>query len=235
MSVVDRIKNAGTIVKAVIGLMTLFPGIAILTGLVEIPPTVGNMIYVISFSVSVLVILSIFLLTDRIQKLSNGRAVAYALAALIGGGVCLTFYVPYATSNLVPFLKDDGTADRVLKPRSPSGEILRSVMHEDPGHPTVAEYTAALQMAPNRVPLRQMMVSQSWSTMAMMLLLLVLSEALLIAPVVGLAWKLAGAAMEPDAAANEKEKAPAPAHRAARPAAPKPKKRRPGATRARRK
>jgi hypothetical protein len=197
MSVIERIRNAGLIVKAVLGLTALFPGIAILLGLVEIPPTVGNMIYVISFSVSIIVILSIFLLSDRIQALGNGRAIAMAAVTLTLGGICLTAYVPFATSHLVTFDRDDGSADRVLAPRSPSPALLGSVSHENPGRPTVAEYRAALQMAPDREQLRQMMVAESWSTMAIMLVLLVFSEALLIAPVVGLAWKAAGAAIVP--------------------------------------
>jgi len=199
MSIIERIQNAGLIVKGILALMVLLPSLTVFLKLVDIPPTVGGVIYIIGTCVSIAVILSIILLTDVIERMSNTKLVICSGLALAMGSFCLTQYAPFAFSHLVPFVREDGNAAKVLAPMSPSEDILKHVPHRTPGRPTVSEYTDALQMAAESDELERLMARASWRTMVVMLLLLVCSEVLLIAPIVALAWKLAGGTISPPA------------------------------------
>lgn len=197
MSVIERIQNTSAVVKGILGLLALCPGIALFIGLVEIPPSVGKIIYLLSFFVSVLAILSIILMTDFVERLNNSVAVVIAVVSLAVGGTCLVTYMQFATTHIIPITDDDGNDVKYLKPGSPSPELLALVQHVDPGHPTIAEYQSALQLSGERAELKRMVVAQSWPVMLTMLLLLICAEVLLVTPVVALAWKLAGPGPKP--------------------------------------
>lgn len=219
MPVADNMKNVGGIVKAAAGLLALFPGIAILLGLVDIPPSVGNLIKVISFSVSVLVILAVFLLSDRIQRMSNNRAVLYAIIAVVIGSATATTYYQFANSRLVTVQKVDGSSEKYLAPGTPSQQILDIVQPAVDGRPTISEYQFALQSTGAGSDLKDLMLAESRWTMILMVVLLILSEVLLVAPIIAAAWKLAGAAIAPEADAQAAAAAPA---RRRKPRAPPP-------------
>jgi hypothetical protein len=197
MSVIERIQNASGIVKGILGLLALCPGIALFIGLVEIPPSVGKIVYLLSFFVSALAILSIIMLTDWVEKLSNAAAVIIAAVSLLIGAVCLVTYMEYATDHIIPITDDNGNDLKYLAPASPSEALLGLVRHRNPGHPTISEYQRALQLSAQRGELKRMIGRESWSVMLLMLLLLIGAEVLLITPLVALAWKLAGPGPKP--------------------------------------
>lgn len=193
MSLIDRLKNAGLLVKGVLALLALCPGVALFVGLVDIPPSVGRLIYLISFFFSVLAILAIVTLSDWVQKIGNGAAVAIAALSIAAGVTCLVYYIPYSNEHVLDILDDQNrVVDKVLTPSAPSPAILRIVRHRDPGRPTHSEYQDAFAQANEPDILKDRLVAETWDVMAIMLLLLIGSEVLLIAPIVALAWRLAG-------------------------------------------
>lgn len=197
MSVIERLQNANALVKGILALLALCPGILLFIGLVEIPPSVGKIIYLLSFFVSVLAILAIILMTDWVERLGNTVAVTIAAVSLAAGSVCLVMYMQYATGHIIPITDDRDNEVKFLAPNSPSPEILRIVPHQDAGRPTIAEYQFALQLHPERAHLKRLIVAESLGVMVVMLLMLVGAEVLLLTPIVALAWKLAGGTAKP--------------------------------------
>jgi DMSO/TMAO reductase YedYZ heme-binding membrane subunit len=190
MSIIERIQSAGNVVKAVIGLMALFPGIAVLIALVDIPPSLGQTIKVIAFSVCVVVVLSVFLLDDWLARLRRKLAIVGALLGVIAGAACLQAYRGFAQAHVVE-INAPPPHNLYIAPRTPSQDILNIVDPVSPGRPTVIEYRQALGGSNNSDQLKQLMDQESGWTTVIMIALLILSEVLLIAPVVALVWKLA--------------------------------------------
>lgn len=193
MSIIERLKNAGLVVKGILALLALCPGVALFVGLVDIPPSVGRLIYLISFFFSVLAILAIVTLSDWVQKLGNGTAIAVAAISITAGVICLVIYIPYSNRHVLDILDDQNrVVDKVLTPSAPSQAILGMVKHRQPGQPTHSEYQDAFAQGNEPDVLKSQLVAETWDVMAIMLLLLIGSEVLLIAPIVALAWRLAG-------------------------------------------
>lgn len=200
---VKQIESAGNAIKAVAGIIALFPGIVVLLGLVAIPPSLADLVKIISFSISGVVLLAVFLMGDRIQRLSKGRTVFYTVTAVVLGAACATFYFQFANRHTVIVETGPASAETYIIPLDPS-ERIREVVA-----PLDYDYKVALQAATQRAELRRWMVDESGSSMAVMIVLLVLSQILLVAPVVAAAWRLAAA---PDAQGPDQGDAPAGGH-----------------------
>lgn len=179
-------QKAGNVIKGLAALVALFPGVAIIFGLVDIPPTLADMVKVISFSVSLIVLISVFLVRARIVAMSNDRAAIVAAAAVFVGAACLTAYYQFGREYTV-VLGTQAQPEPHIIPLNPSPEIRAQVDLFG------GDYDEALRMGPESESLKLLMRRESTSTIIIMVLLLVLSQVLLIAPVVGAAWKLAGA------------------------------------------
>jgi len=199
MPIIDKIQSASNVVKAVVGLMALFPGIAVLIALVDIPPSLGQTIKIIAFSVCVVVVLSVFLLDDWLARVSGKLAVVGALLGVITGAVCLQIYRGFAQTHVVE-INAPAPHNIYIAPRTPSEDILRIVDPVKPGRPTVIEYRQALNASNRADELKEMMEQESGSATTIMILLLILAEVMLLAPVVALVWKLASADPKDDAA-----------------------------------
>src|SRR3546814_11657416 len=70
----ERFEEFGWLIKAVAGILALLPGVAILLGLVDIPPDLEDLINYISFSISIVTILAVMLLTPAIDKVRPSLA-----------------------------------------------------------------------------------------------------------------------------------------------------------------
>lgn len=181
-----------TVIKGIAAIYALFPGIAVLLGIVAIPPSLVDMVRVISFSVSGVVLISVFLLGERLLRLSRERAALYSIVAVLIGAVCVGAYFQFANAHTVEIQvgRDPATGRDELKtyiiPLNPSPEMRELVEPDN-------DYRIALQTSGERERLKQLMIAEGWSSMAIMILLLVISEVLLVAPVVAVAWIWAGA------------------------------------------
>jgi hypothetical protein len=185
--IAKSIENAGTLIKAVAAIIALFPGVAVLAGLVDVPPSLIQLVKIISFSVSGIVLLSVFLLGDRLRRMSGERAAIGATIAVLLGAACATGYFTFANRYTVSVEDIRGEVRTYIVPMQPSPAIRRIV------EPMQNDYRLALHISADRAELKRLMTAESGTSMTIMILLLVFSQVLLVAPVVGIAWKLAGA------------------------------------------
>jgi hypothetical protein len=183
-----KFATTGNVIKGAAALIALFPGIAVIFDLVDIPPTVIQLVRIISFSVGIIVLLAVFLLRDRIVAMSNERAAILGVVAVLIGAASLTGYYQFASRHTV-IIPVEGTdrVDRYVIPLNPTPEIRTPV--EIFG----GDYDEALRMSPEAETLKIRMRDQQGSSVVIMVLLLVLSQVFLVAPVVAAAWKLVGA------------------------------------------
>ncbi len=180
--------TTGNVIKGAAALIALFPGIAVIFGLVDIPPTLVDLVKVISFSVGVIVLLAVFLLRERIVATSNVRAAVIGVIAVLIGAASLTSYYQFANRHTV-VIPVEGTnqVTRYIIPLNPSRDILDLVDIFG------GDYDEALRMSPEAETLKLRMRDESGSSIVIIIMLLVLSQVFLIAPVVAAAWKLVGA------------------------------------------
>ena len=185
-----------TVIKGVAAIYALFPGIAVLSGLVAIPPSLVDMVRIISFSVSGVVLISVFLLGERLLRLSKERAALFSVIAVLLGAICVGGYFQFANAHTVEIQvgRNATTGQDEFKtyiiPMNPSPQ-MRALVEPD------NDYRIALQTSGDREKLKELMVAEGWSSMAIMILLLILSEVLLVAPVVAVAWIWAGVSAAP--------------------------------------
>lgn len=191
MTIVERIQNASNVIKIVGGVILLFPGIAVLLGLVDIPPSLQDMVRIIAYSACVVVLLAVFLLDEAIRNMTSRRAALAAVLAVLLGGVCIITYFGFANRHVVEISAPEGEENIFIAPRKPSQQILDIVDPPVEGQPSITDYRTALEGSADNIQLKELMKRQSGSSTIVMILLLVLSEILLIAPVVAVAWKLA--------------------------------------------
>src|SRR5436190_6209224 len=218
----DGLTSVTNLLRGLGALIAIFPAVAVVFGLVDIPPTLIDLVKIISFSVSLIVLLGVFLLRSWILNLSNGRAALLAAVAVAIGAISLTTYFQFANSHTVKIEENPEAERYFIVPLNPSQAILDRV------RPFGGDYEEALRMSTQRETLAQLMEEQRASSLAIISLLLILSQVLLIAPVVAAAWKLAGApAIVPEPAAAAAAP-PAPAGAPAAVAAPNPPSKRVG-------
>jgi hypothetical protein len=180
------LNTVGNLIRGVAALIAIFPAAAVVFGLVDVPPTLIQLVKIISFSVSLIVLLGVFLLRSWILALSNGRAALLGLVAVALGAISLTTYYQYANGHTI-VIEENPPKDRYfIVPLNPSEAILSRV------RPFGGDYEEALRMSTQRETLAALMERQRSSSLAVMILLLVVSQVLLVAPVVAAAWKLAG-------------------------------------------
>jgi hypothetical protein len=183
----ERIANLSWLIKAVGAVIAILPGVAILLGLVDIPPDLEDLIKYVSFAISVVTILAVLLLTSAIQRLSSGWAVAIIAACVIGGAASAIAYRGYASTHILTVIGDTGEAEHLIIPQDPSPELRALV------EPLSYDYAEALQTHVQRVRVKQLMVRESGPATLRMIVLLVVAQTLTIGAIVLGAWKLSGA------------------------------------------
>jgi hypothetical protein len=182
----DQIGRAGKIIKAVAVLLGLLPGIALLLGLVDIPPSLADLIKFLTFAVSIGVVICIMLLRDRIRRLTSKKAAILVVTAVLTGAAFATAYMIVAQDQIVVISTGAGI-ERYVKPLDPSADI-QDIMRDYRG-----DYGEALATSVRNAELSALMEQESGSAIVLLILLLVAGQVLLVSGIVGGAWKLAGA------------------------------------------
>jgi hypothetical protein len=181
----DRLSRAGALIKAVGALLALLPGIAILLGLVAIPPSLADLIKFISIFVSVAVVLAVMLLSKPIARMGTGAAAAIVvICALVGAGLATTYFT-FARNHVVA-VQDGPETRQYLIPLHPSAEIAQLM------EPYEGDYVEALETSVQRQELAQALDRESGGTMALIVVLLISAQTLVITAIVVGAWKLTG-------------------------------------------
>lgn len=179
----DRFESLGTLIKTLIALVALLPGIAVLTGLVNIPPTLVQLVKFLSVFVSLAVMIAVFLMERRLAAMRLSMVAAVALVAVIVGCTSAVEYWAFANRHIV-VLKEGSEVSRFVVPLRPSADIQRLMIPYD------GDYAEALETSVHKERLAQLMEKESATSVAVMVLLLVLSQTLLLFGVVAGAWRL---------------------------------------------
>jgi len=189
----QAVEKISGVLKGIAAVIALFPGVAIYFRLVDIPPTLMQLVEIISFSISLIVIISVFLARDIISRMGSARVGLLCSIAVVLGAASITGYFLFARGHTVVVRAPEGptpgsheNVQRYIVPLNPSPELTAIV------DPFFGDYEEAIRMSVQRETMKQLMNEESGSSLLVMIVLLVLSELLLMAPVVVGAWKLAG-------------------------------------------
>lgn len=199
MSPIDaQLDATGKLIKGLAALLSLFPAIALLFGLVDIPPSLSDIIKALSFFASLGVLLAVVMYSVPIQKMKRGIAVAVVLGTVLTGSVAAISYwfvaQRHVLSTTVPTEK--GTRiDRIIVPLNPSARVQELV------RPFNGDYREAVYAGARGKELRRLLDAESTSAIVLMLVLLLSANVLLVLGVVTGAWKAAARAARHKAAA----------------------------------
>jgi hypothetical protein len=181
----EQMSAVGRVVQGVGALLGLTPAIALLMGLVSIPPDLADLIKVLSFFISAGVILAIILMRASIRRMKSNVAAMLVLATVLLGSIAATGYWIVAQGHLIA-VTNGKAIEYFVVPLHPSARIERAVA------PFGRHFEEAIYVSRQKDDLRTWMREESGSASVVMLFLLVLANVLLVSGVVGGAWKVAG-------------------------------------------
>lgn len=177
--VADDIASAGNVIKAIVALLALLPPLAVITGLIDIPPSLGQLVKIVTVPVSVIAVMGIFAQRRAISRWSASRAIlVFGACALLGSACAVSYYI-FAGTHVIEY-RDE----RLVKPIAPSPEIEEIV------DAWGGQYDQALAYSPLGEELRRRLGEESVSAILVMIGLMVLAQLLLVAAMVGFAWHL---------------------------------------------
>lgn len=203
-----RLGALRNLIKWAVAILAFFPGLAVYLSLVEVPPDFVGAAQIISVSVSILVIVCIPLFSDRLARIRKRWVAGAALALVLVGAGGLIYYTRFAKSQIVidrwtgvPVAKEADLPRRIMPLNPPAGDIANTIAPYEGRHPKES-YELALEGLSREDAdlLRTRMAEESMGSFSLMVFLLLLSQVLLVAPPVALAWRLI----------TEEEPAPAP-------------------------
>lgn len=111
MPLTDEIEATGKVLKGFVALISFFPGILYLTGIVDLPPALVKKVTIIAFSVSLVVLTSIF---------------QDSVSAVILGGMLVVAYSEFAQR----FVAHPPSAASFVVPVTPASNLLNSMATE---------------------------------------------------------------------------------------------------------
>jgi hypothetical protein len=173
------------LIKGAASLLAILPGIAMLTRIVPVPPTIENLITALSLSVGVAVIIAIMVLQQKLQK-SPPLIVSLLIIVLVISGTWIAIkYVEFAKTHIIP-ITDNGIKERIVTPLKSPQALITIVDGEFHG-----DWREAY-VSPIRGPqVRQLIEENNGSTYAALVIYLLVAQVLLLIAIVGGAWKAA--------------------------------------------
>lgn len=174
----QQIAESSNLLKGVGLLLAALPPLAVITGLVDIPPTLEQIVKMVTLPISIVTVLGIYVIGDTIARMSPRRAfLIFGLSALLGASLTVGYFV-IAHPRIVSVGEE-----RIVIPISPSEKIVEIV------EPYDFNYQEALRNSPDKDELRNQLRQQQGPTVALMIALMVLAQILLVAGMVGLLAK----------------------------------------------
>jgi hypothetical protein len=198
----ERLGGAREAIRVLTVLIALSPGLAVLFGLVSIPYDIAELTKILSFAVSLAVLVAVFLLSDRIRRMSNRLVVVLSAATLALGSSFGVGYVQFTRSHLVAVSVDAGPPVQYIVPLNPSAELRSQI--EPFGGDYREAYQRALDISAERETIRDLMEAESGAGVLIMIALLLLAEVFLVTGVVVAGCKLTLAPL-PDEASTDAE------------------------------
>lgn len=180
--------NVHNYFKVLVAILAFFPGIAVYVELVEAPPDFVGAAKIISFSIAIMALICIPLLSERIMRLPKQRVAIFAVLAVILGGASLMLYVNFAKTHIFTGATEQGPK-RFIIPLFPSQRTQEIVNMMGTRAPLQDRYVRAVESGEGR-DLIASLNSDSWDSFGLMVLLLLLSQILLVVPPVAAVWRL---------------------------------------------
>jgi len=187
-----RFDSLGKLIKAIIALLALLPGAAVLTGLIDIPPTLAELVKALSVFAGIVLLAAIALLSPVIARIRTPILVAMAVGAVVLGAGFAVGYRSFADRHIV-LIEANGTLQRFVIPFAPSPGVGRIV------EPYGGDYAEALMASPRRERLRLLLEEESGVSVAAMVALMLAAQTLMVGGVAIAGWKLALADEAPTA------------------------------------
>jgi hypothetical protein len=184
-----QLDATGKLIKGLAALLTLFPAIALLFGLVDIPPSLSQIVKALSFFVSLAALLSVVMLSSSIQKMKRGVAVALVAGTVLTGSIAAISYWFVAEKHVLSTNVPEGEGmkvDRIVVPLNPSPRVQELV------RPFHGDYRQAVYTGRKGDELQRLLERERTSAILLMLVLLLSANVLLVLGVVIGAWKVAG-------------------------------------------
>jgi hypothetical protein len=183
MSLTGRLEKVGTLVKAIAAMLALLPGIAMLLGLVDIPPSIVDLAKYVSLSVSIVVVLVVMLLSDSIRAWRAPAIAAVIGACAVIGAVLAVFYLTFTSDHVVVVGSGEQAVHHIV-PLNPTEEVRRLVA------PYGGDYLEALNTSVDRQQLADAMQKDRGSAVFIIIALLIAAQMFVISAIVLGAWKL---------------------------------------------
>jgi hypothetical protein len=188
MPLTKELGGISTLIKVLAAIAALFPGIAALAGVIDIPPTLKDLISMMFFSVGLITFIVILLLRRRIAAMSNGIAAVLGLTGIVFGVICAVSAYLFANSHIIRLsVEGEDEIKHVILPLNPSGDLI-AVRDAYSG-----DWEEALHNSPMAPTIINKMEEQQASAVALLIFLMIVGETLLIAPIVAGAWKISAA------------------------------------------
>ena len=183
LNLTGRLEKVGTLVKAIAALLALLPGIAMLLGLVAIPPSIVDLAKYVSLSVSIVVVLVVMLLSDSIRSWRAPVIAAVIGVCAIAGAGLAVFYLTFTSDHVVVVGSGEQAVHHIV-PLNPSAEVERMIL------PYGGDYLEALNTSIDRQQLADAMQKERRSAVFIIVALLIGAQTFVISAIVLGAWKL---------------------------------------------
>jgi hypothetical protein len=170
-------------IKAAAGIAALAPGVVMMFGAVEMPPTAAQITKALSLAVGAIVVLGVLVGRARIERMSERRLLIVG-ALLLAAGCTLGFAYYEAGDTYVIDYQYEGEDRQIIAPIFPSKELrdLRKAL---------GSYPAAVTNSIVGRRAQDLIDEQNWLTVPLLNLLLLGAQSLLLLAIVGGAWKFA--------------------------------------------
>src|SRR3954469_8282209 len=113
-----KITSVGNVLKVALVILSLIPSVAVLAGLIDIPPSLQQLVQIVTVPVSIVAVTATLVLADEIGRWSYRKAVAIFVAAAVLGASSAVGYFLFAGRCVIEY-KDE----RIVAPIHPSKRI----------------------------------------------------------------------------------------------------------------
>jgi hypothetical protein len=176
-------------IKGVAAIAALLPGMAMLVKVVPLPPTIDQMLGVVSTAFGAAMVIAVIALRDRISRLAPRQVAVGVLGCALVGSACLLLLFNFSQSNTRSYTDvdiDGKTRDVILVvPTQPSVE-LSSILEQFGG-----SYGEALHSPLYAQRVKELLATEASLAIAVLIALLVLAQAFLMIGLIAGAWRVA--------------------------------------------
>lgn len=184
----SRLSAVGNLVKGIAAVAALLPTVAVLRGMVPIPPDIDMLITWTIAVLGILVFVVVMLADGPIKAARNLTIAILAVVMALVGIASAVVYRDFSNRHIVTIGLEgtsEADAERIVVPHSPSQPL------QDKITPFGNDWVAALHESPESDTIRRMIGEQNFWTTAWIVGLLVLAQVLTTGGLVLGLWKLA--------------------------------------------